>query len=277
MTPVLDTFLVSNDGTKLLLGTPSLLVVDAMSGDMVSEQDGPVFREDSGEWVPAVSPGGLFRAGETTAGSLVHVVRTRPSGRIHGSRRVVGTRDLPGRCSRGHLEGSRANSPGRTSDRSTIAELETGGRGIVTGHFSPDGTMILTNNNSGGPDAPTFRIWNVSDGRLMGGFGSDTDGFQAWWSTFTPDSSRIILGTYTGRMFVLDVSELSAGSTGTDATILEIAAHDNLIISGVRITGWVDHCHLRLERAGQAVGRCRRQPDGRVRKHRSKRSRLPPD
>ena len=67
VTPVLDTFLVSNDGTKLLLGTPSPLVVDAMSGHMVSEQDGPVFREDSGEWVPAVSPGGLFRAGETTA------------------------------------------------------------------------------------------------------------------------------------------------------------------------------------------------------------------
>jgi WD40 repeat protein len=84
--------------------------------------------------------------------------------------------------------------------------------------FSPDGRLVYV---AGG-------IFDTDNGELLGIIEDETYiGFEA---AFTPDGSKLVLGTWLGSVYVFDVALLLSGASVDEAIIREIPAHDTGVL-----------------------------------------------
>jgi WD40 repeat protein len=115
----------------------------------------------------------------------------------------------------------------RTTDGSMVVELDSG-LPMSNAVFSPDGRYVVTNNHGlVFPSFPSIRIWDVSNGAMLGSIGSDP--LSGWSSDFTPDGSRLVVGGYAGQIIIFDFNKLIAGIGGEEAVVRSIPAHDAFI------------------------------------------------
>jgi WD40 repeat protein len=123
----------------------------------------------------------------------------------------------------------------KTGDGALIAELDVGGTWMPEAVFSPDGAMVVTNNNS---VPPNLRLWETSHGSLLSVIDEDVD-VAGFLQRFTPDGSKLVVGGYTGSIYILDVEKLAAGPPTEESIVREIPAHNGFItrILGVSADG----------------------------------------
>ena len=221
-------------GGMVLLGEGELILVsnglsygliDAATGGMVEFRPGrdvgmdfgwPVFSA-SGEYVAAADP-----KGESILWSTAdrRELFTAPAGwqirgvSEDGSLAVI-VNELDGFTT--HLI--------KTGDGALIADLDAGGTAMPEAVFSPDGGIVVTNNNS---VPPNLRMWDTSQGLLLRVIDEAID-VSGFLQRFTPDGTKLIVGGYTGSIYVLDVEKLVAGLPTEEGIIREIPAHKGFI------------------------------------------------
>jgi WD40 repeat protein len=217
------------DGRKVIIADQdSVASGDAVDGsDLVSLVGAP--RSESG-WFPLPSrdgsltplaePDGRWVVRRTDTGDIVYQA---PDGWI--------IRAVDGDTSRAVI--FREDGPGEyrtllvsTVDGSTLAEFEAGFLGKV--EFSPDGELVVTHNlDPSGPPYATA-IFEARTGQLLRSLEDSTyDGIVA---DFTPDAERLVVGSDSGELTVFDVPALLSGVPLAEAALLQIPAHDTLII-----------------------------------------------
>ena len=123
----------------------------------------------------------------------------------------------------------------KTGDGALIAELDVGGLSMPEAVFSPDGGMVVTNNNS---VPPNLRMWDTSHGSLLRVIDEEVD-VAGFLQRFTPDGSKLVVGGYTGSIYILDVEKLAAGLPTEESIVREIPAHNGFItrILGISADG----------------------------------------
>ena len=111
-----------------------------------------------------------------------------------------------------------------TLDDSAVA-LDT--PGPLWAYFSPDGEMVVLTPNDGDLG---MGLYNAVSGDLIEATGIDTsyDGLNA---AFAPDGSTLVVGGWTGTVYVYDVAALLSGASFEDAVVRSIPAHDSLVRS----------------------------------------------
>ena len=115
----------------------------------------------------------------------------------------------------------------RTADGSLVAELDAGfsAYDIFFGVFSPDLGYVVTNNN--GRHYPGIRVFDLSSGDLLGSIGS-LGGMPV---SFSPDGSKLVVGSYDGQVRIFDFAKLRAGVDEREAVVHSIAAHEGFILT----------------------------------------------
>jgi DNA-binding SARP family transcriptional activator/WD40 repeat protein/serine/threonine protein kinase len=195
-------------------------LIDAKSGEIVAHRAGrdPMEREQTG--YPIFSDGGRYTAGPDAEGRSIL---------WSNQDQAVAYMSPPGWQIRGVSEdGSLAvivsEADGystrliHTGDGNLIADLDIGGNFMPQAIFSPDGTLVLTNN------IQFKRIWDTSTGSLL----REIELF-GWDQRFTPDGNTLVVGGREGTIYVFDVEGLLAGLPTEETVIREIPAHNNFI------------------------------------------------
>jgi WD40 repeat protein len=117
-----------------------------------------------------------------------------------------------------------------TVDGSTAAELDGG---CTRGIFSSDGKLMFTATSEPGQVTTDISflgqgVFDTETGELQGtALQWPKAGFEA---AFTPDASKLVLGTWGGTVYIFDVALLRAGAPEDEAVIREIPAHDTSIL-----------------------------------------------
>jgi serine/threonine protein kinase/DNA-binding SARP family transcriptional activator/WD40 repeat protein len=229
----LTNLVVVGDGSRLAIADDkSNGVVDATSGRLVSDRRG-VHQKQYPWHFPIISRGGLYTAGQDGEGRSMlwsnldpRVVFTAPNGWLirgvsdDAATAVIVEDHVPN-------AGSQPTRLVRTRDGSIIANLDVGGiREMPHAVFSPDGAVVITNNNSGGA---VHRVWDTATGALIREVESKDGHYAGWAQEFSPDGTRLVIGGPAGTIWVLDVERLVAGLPVEETVLIEIPAHTNFI------------------------------------------------
>jgi WD40 repeat protein len=109
-----------------------------------------------------------------------------------------------------------------TADGSLIADLPDGD--CFRAFFSPDGNLVHTGSNVADAQA----LFDTASGELQG---TPLEWPKMGWeAAFTPDSSKLVLGTWEGIVYIFDVAALLAGTPADEAIIRQIPAHDTGVL-----------------------------------------------
>ena len=201
-------------------------VIEALTGEVIESRPGA----PPGWWawgIPFFSSDGEYTAGPDAEGRSTlwsntddRQVYVAPDG--WGIQGISEDADLAVIVGGGPNFAETASHLVRTADGSVIADLEVEAWSLHA-VFSPDNTMVLTDMR------PNLRIWDTSTGALLREIESDVIDVTSFNQAFTPDGSRLVVGTQTGVILVLDVKDLLAGTPTEETVVRQIPAHTTFI------------------------------------------------
>ena len=217
------------DGRKVVIADQeSVASGDAVDGsDLVSIVGAP--RSESG-WFPLPSRDGSLTPLADAEGRWV-VRRTDTGDIVYRAPDGWGIRGVDADTSKAVIFREDGSGEYRTllvstADGSTLAEFEAGFLGKVA--FSPDGELVVTHNLDPSAAPYATAILEARTGQLLRSLEDST--FDGIVADFTPDGERLVVGSDAGEVTVFDVPALLSGVPLTEAALLQIPAHDTLII-----------------------------------------------